>query len=220
MKSVVQLLAVVLVVSGVFGFLIYNKNIMPDSGMVIVLNGPSSVGKTSIVKALQKKEASPLLSIGIDNFFVGVIPQRFYLEDRIEHHKVMRGVASVEGDKKVFTLSIGSEGQKIIKGMHRAIAEYAKQSCNVIVDYITYEPELRDDLLQVLDGLTVIKVGVKASLAVIEQRETERATSPEGHARSHYDTVHEGWNYDISVDSENKSPEEIAAKISDYFRSL
>ena len=189
-------------------------------GTVIILNGPSSVGKTSIVKSLQKIEVEPLLSIGIDNFFVGVIPQRFCLEDRPEHHKVMNGVVSIENDKKVFTLSIGIEGKKIMKGMHRAIAEYAKQGCNVVVDYISYEPELRDNLLQVLDDLKVIKVGVKATLAVIEHREKERATSPEGHARSHYDTVHEGWNYDISVDSEKNSPEEIAEKIYKFSRSL
>lgn len=182
-------------------------------GTVIILNGPSAVGKSSIVKAFQIKRTEPWLGIGIDNFFVGVLPPKFYLEDKPEHHVVMHGVPSEDEQGKLFTLHIGPEGQKVIKGMHGAIAAYARAGNNVIVDYIMYDPAWHDDLMKELEGVPVITIGVTASLAVIEGREKSRATSPQGHARSIYATVHQGWNYDLTINTDDISPEQIADQI-------
>ena len=185
-------------------------------GTVIILNGTSAVGKSSIMRAFQAKHSRPWLGIGIDNFFVGVLPPKFYLEDKPEHHAVMQGIATEDEQGKLFTLHIGSEGQKVIKGMHRAIAAYAKTGNNVIVDYIMYDPAWHDDLMTVLSSIPVLKVGVTASLPVVQQREKSRGTSPEGHARSIYDTVHQGWNYDLTINSDELTPDQIADKIDQY----
>lgn len=185
-------------------------------GTVIILNGTSASGKTSIAKAFQAKRAEPWLNIGIDNFFVGVLPSKFYLEDKPEHHSVFWGVASEDEQGKLFKLSFGDEGRKIIKGMHRAIAEYAKQGNNIIVDYITYEPEWREDFLKVLSGINIITIGVTAALPIIEQREKMRGTSPEGHARSVYYTVHNGWDYDLEINTDEITPSQAAERIDNY----
>lgn len=183
-------------------------------GLVVVLNGPSSVGKTSIVRVFQSLRAEPWLSIGLDNFFVGVIPSKFYLENKPEHHKVMQGVASFDKDNKpVFTLTLGEQGRRIMQGMHRSIAAYARAGNNVIVDYIMYDPAWRKDFEETFQGVKVLWVGVKASLEVIEERERRRGTSPQGHARSHYDTVHRGLTYDLVLDTENQLPEASARAI-------
>jgi chloramphenicol 3-O phosphotransferase len=185
-------------------------------GKVIILNGPSAVGKSSIMRAFQTKRPEPWLGIGIDNFFVGVLPAKFYLEDKPEHHGVMRGIASEDEQGKLFTLLIGDEGQKIIAGMHGAIAAYAKAGNNVIVDYIMYDPAWHDELMNALSGIEVIAVGVTADLSVIEEREKVRATSPQGHARSVYQTVHQGWDYDLMINSDKVTPEQIADNIIEY----
>lgn len=183
------------------------------SGAVIILNGPSSVGKSSIIKAFQAKEIKPWLSIGIDNFFVGVLPPKVYREDKPEHRLVMHGVASEDKNGKLFTLEVGPEGQKVIKGMHQAIAAYARTGNNVIVDYIKYDDVWIVDLQEALKGINVILVGVTAPLEVIEQREKKRGTSPEGHARSHYHTVHQGMKYDVMIDTSKVTPEQAADEI-------
>lgn len=191
-----------------------------DYGTVIILNGPSAVGKSSIMRAFQAKRVEPWLGIGIDNFFVGVLPSKFYMEDKPEHHAVMRGIASEDEQGKLFTLHIGTAGQKVIKGMHSAIAAYAKAGNNVIVDYIMYDPVWHTDLMNALSGITVIQVGVTAGLPVIEERERVRATSPQGHARSVYATVHQGWDYDLMIDSDEMTPEQIADQIIQYVELL
>lgn len=182
-------------------------------GTVIILNGPSSVGKSSIIKAFQAKRPEPWLSIGIDNFFVGVLPPKFYLESKPEHYTVMHGISSEDKDGKLFTLEIGPEGQKVIRGMHKAIAAYAQCGNNVIVDYIKYEQDWITDLKEALHGINVIWIGVTASLESIQEREKKRGTSPEGHARSHYHTVHQGINYDLTIDSGNLTPEQVSDQI-------
>ena len=85
--------------------------------------------------------------------------------------------------------------------MHRAIAAYANTGNNVVVDYIKYEPEWLPDIQNALHGIKVIWVGVTANLESIEQREKKRGTSPEGHARSHYHTVHQGITYDLMINT-------------------
>jgi chloramphenicol 3-O phosphotransferase len=195
-----------------------NKAKPAVSGMVIILKGPSSVGKTSIIKAFQAKQRAPWLSIGIDNFFVGVLPPQFYLEDKPEHRLVMHGVASEDKEGKLFTLNIGPEGQKVIKGMHRAIAAYAHAGNNVIVDYIQYDPAWITDLKEALHGVKTIWVGITASLASIQQREKKRGTSPVGHARSHYHTVHQGMTYDLMINTDFSTPEQSADQIIKFMK--
>jgi chloramphenicol 3-O-phosphotransferase len=103
-------------------------------GTVIILNGPSAVGKSSIVKAFQEKQTTPWLGMGIDTLFVAVVPMKCLLDPS---YNVMQGFATEDEQGKLFTVHFKSEGQKIIKGMHRAIAAYAHMGNNIIVDYIT-----------------------------------------------------------------------------------
>jgi chloramphenicol 3-O phosphotransferase len=189
------------------------------TGTVIILNGTSAVGKSSIMRAFQAKHTEPWLGIGIDNFFIGVLPPKFYLENKVEHHAVMQGIATEDAQGKLFTLHIGEQGQKIIKGMHRAIAAYAKVGNNVIVDYIMYDSAWRDDLKSSLSGIPVIFVGVTASLSTLEQREKMRGTSPEGHARSIYESVHQGWHYDLEINTDEMTPDQIVDRIDMYIES-
>ncbi|MBT3827738.1 hypothetical protein HOL34_00455 [bacterium] len=216
MKRLLLVLGFVVVVFFVWKHMQKNS----DNGLVVILNGPSSVGKSSIIKLFQEKNEKLWLGIGIDSFFVGVLSSKFYLEDKPEHHAVMRGIASVNSDgNKVFDLCIGEVGQKVIKGMNRAIGAYARAGNNVIVDYINYDSSWIEDLKAALSGVKVVFIGVKATLETIEAREKIRATSPQGHARSHYDSVHQGIVYDLVLDTENKTASQAAQELMEFIRS-
>ncbi|MFA6263688.1 MAG: hypothetical protein WCW33_04340 [Candidatus Babeliales bacterium] len=189
-----------------------NKTASTTSGTVIILNGPSSVGKTSIIKAFQAKQPTPWLGTGIDHLYIGVIPPH-WLDDKPEHHAIMTTTTVSDQEGPIVTAVFGPEGQKVIKGMHRAIAAYAHAGNNVIVDYIQYDPAWITDLKEALHGVKTIWVGVTASLASIQQREKKRGTSPEGHARSHYHTVHQGMTYDLMINTDSSMPEQSANQI-------
>jgi len=196
-----------------------SKSIDTKFGTVIILNGPSASGKSSIIKAFQEKREEPWLCTGLDNFYVGVLAPKF-LDDKPEHSNVMtvKKFETKDG-KKVVKAIFGSEGQKVIRGMHRAIAAYAQAGNNVVVDYIKYEDAWIPDFQEALKGINVIFVKVNASLESIEKREKARATSPVGHTRSHYSTVHNGIKYDLEINTDDLNPEQGANKIIEYLAS-
>jgi chloramphenicol 3-O phosphotransferase len=68
--------------------------------------------------------------------------------------------------------------------------------------------------------IKVYFVGVFAPLEIIEEREKLRNTSPCGHARSHYDTVHHNMKYDLEIDTSKQSAEECADQIIKMLESI
>jgi len=70
-----------------------------------------------------------------------------------------------------------------------------------------------------LKDLDVIFVGIEISLETLEKREQIRATSPVGHARSHYDSVHSNIEYDLKISTETLTPDSAAQPLSNYIAS-
>lgn len=191
-------------------------------GTVIILNGPSASGKSSVQKEFQHLMMPHLwIKLGIDYLFDKPMPD-ITLEnmDFWLSKNVIRWVETTKDkdENTVITLFTGQEGEKVACGMNSSIAEYAKNGCNSIVDYIAYEKEWLDDLRSKLKGIKTYWVKVNIPLTVLEEREAARGTSPKGHARSHYDAIHWDINYDLEVDTDKASPKEIAQKIKDYFK--
>ncbi len=188
-------------------------------GIVIVLNGPSAAGKSSLQKSVQRLAPVPYLNIGIDNFFNDLFPD--------EHGKLgCKAQADFGNDLRWVTIAdnlvylhVGPAGQKIIKGMHKAIAAYAKTGNNVVVDYIMYEQSWMCDLLHELQGCPVYMIGVTVPLDVCKAREQALSTSPIGHAGSHYDTVHVGNSYDLWIDNSQGAADEGAMKILEFIKN-
>ncbi len=205
------------------------NNLNLEEGVVVLLNGPSSVGKTSIQTELQKISPKPFLRVGIDTFFDALIEEpdlsSFQETKQFVQHtaqgELIRGVQLLQDQDgfPIVPLTIGPAGFRIIQGMHRAIAAYVKAGNNLVVDYIQYDPTWRADLLHALEGLKAYYVKVHAPLEVIEQREKSRNTSPVGHGRSHYKTVHDGFKYDLELDSSELSPGESALEIVKYLEN-
>ncbi len=189
------------------------------SGVIIILNGPSASGKSSIQKELQKIFKKPLLALGLDTFFIGVMPARYWQEPCLETDSdkiVMKGTSSTDEQGPLFELEVGGLGRKIIYGMHRAIAAYAQEGNDVVVDYILYDHVWLEHLKATLRGYKVIFVGVEIDKQILFEREAHRGTSPVGHARSHYDTVHRGMTYDLVVNTGKLTAAECAQVIEEY----
>lgn len=191
------------------------KTVKP--GSIIVLNGPSVAGKSSIQKAFQKINMPELwVKVGIDNLFDFPMPE--ITAENISYWQTQNKIrwvsSSIDGDgKNIVSLHVGEQGERVAFAMNSAIAAYAENGCNVIVDYIAYKKSWFDDLERKLSPYRVFYVAVDISLSELEKREAARKTSPVGHARSHYGQVYWDKSYDLRVNSENQSAEEIAKKI-------
>ncbi len=193
-------------------------SVQQKAGTIVILNGPSAAGKTTLQKELQKTLNELYLTVGIDGFFDAVLPHDFPNGQSIVGREFVRGVStSIDAEgHQIITLNIGQAGRRVVTGMHNAFAAYAAAGNNLIIDYILYEKEWLPELMNALKDYKVYFIGVTIPLELLEERERARGTSPVGHARSHYDTVHAHGEYDLEVDTSKMSSQEAARTIKQF----
>jgi chloramphenicol 3-O-phosphotransferase len=190
---------------------------------IIILNGPSAAGKSSIQKEFQYLMMPNLwVKVGIDNLFDNPMPT--IIPENMEFWQEPNPIRWVEMGKdaqenSVITLRVGEQGDRVAYAMNSAIAAYAQNGCNVIVDYIAYDARWIQDLERKCAGIKTYFVKVEIPLDTLEQREKARATSPVGHARSHYFTVYGDINYDLVVSSERFTAREIAQQLKELVQN-
>jgi chloramphenicol 3-O phosphotransferase len=153
-------------------------------GQIILLNGASSSGKTSIAKALQAMIDEPCIHLCIDDHLGA------YQSDLWERQEIVK-----------------PEWPNIIRGFHAAGAAIARAGNMVIIDDVLEEsPPWVEHLLELFQGLPVIIVGVHCPLEELEQRERQRKDRKTGLARLQTDQVHAQAEYDVQVDTSMLSP--------------
>lgn len=204
-------------------------------GTVVLLNGTSSSGKTSIARALQGSMDEPYLHTGIDEYsphipakFTTVsggtaptISEYFTLVYRDPPVRIVEQTPvgeRVYGDGVVVDVRTGPEGLKLRFAMYAGIAAIAAAGVNLVVDEVIHERQVLGAAVDALAGTDVLFVGLRLPLAVAEQRERDRGDRGAGGARLFYDRVHAHGIYDFEVDTSSASPEECALAIKDVLR--
>lgn len=180
------------------------------SGHIIVLNGTSSAGKSTLAKALQTLLPDPYLHLGIDTM-VFALPKR-YLNPPL-WHEVFRYTWPPAGSADGLAIDAGPLGHQLIAGLHQAVAALAQTGNNVIVDHVLLDPRWVQDCAQTLGALPALFVGVYCPLAVVEQRERDRQDRTLGQARAQFAKVHAHGMYDVTVDTSQATPEACATQI-------
>jgi len=168
-------------------------------GKIIILNGTSSSGKTSIVRALQDILDEPFLDAGIDKF-IWMLPRRYL--DRPLWDKVL-GLAT----------EAGPLGHRLMSGMHQAIAALSRAGNNVVADHVLVERRWLEECTRIFSELPALFVGVRCPLEVLERREAMRKDRTLGQARAQFHLVHVHGIYDLEVDTSESSAEACALEI-------
>ncbi len=171
----------------------------PQFGTILLLNGTSSSGKTSLVKALQTLLPEPFLDAGLDRF-LWMLPKRYL--DRPLWDNVL-GLAT----------EAGAAGRQLATGMHHAIAELSRRGCHVVADHVLVEPAWVEECARLFHDLPAWLVGVHCPLAVLEERERARRDRTLGQAAAQFPRVHAHGVYDVEVDTSRQPPEECARQI-------
>lgn len=108
-------------------------------GKIIILNGTSSSGKTSIVNALQDILDEPFLDVGIDKF-IWMLPRRYL--NRPLWDEVL-GLAT----------EAGPVGHRLISGMHQTIAALSRAGNNVVADHVLVEHQWLEECTSLFSNL-------------------------------------------------------------------
>jgi chloramphenicol 3-O phosphotransferase len=176
--------------------------------VIVLLNGASSAGKTTLAKALQRRRSDPLLAVGIDTV-VFALPGRWL--DPPGWHEVFRYTG--EGDSLAITA--GPLGHRLVAGLHRMVAGLAGLGWDVVVDHVLLDPRWVRDAASTLAAYPLLSVGVHCPLDELVRRESVRGDRTLGQARAHFGSVHAHVGYDVEVDTCAADADECAAAIVD-----
>jgi chloramphenicol 3-O phosphotransferase len=172
---------------------------MPQrKGRIILLNGPSSSGKSSIGRALLALLPDPWFLVPVDA--IGAMRSTV-------HTRVL-------GDAEISQML-----NRTRLGYHRAVAALASVGNDVIMDYPLSEPWRVADLVQTLDGYDVTLVEVRCASDELDRRERLRADRPVGLARSQT-AVYAHGEADIVVDTTSSAADECARTIANTLDAL
>jgi chloramphenicol 3-O phosphotransferase len=169
------------------------------SGIIIVINGTSSSGKTSIIRLLQERLEPPYLDMGVDRF-IFMMPKRYL--DRPLWDNVL-GRADHAGDA----------GHTLISGMHHAVAAAARAGSNILVDHVLVEKQWVEECARLFADLPAYLIGLHCPLEILEERERSRKDRTLGQARVQWPVIHRHATYDLELDTSLLSPDECAERI-------
>ena len=131
------------------------------AGRIILLNGSSSAGKTTLAITLQQLLKDPWHHIALDQFRDGMAG-RYRGLNSPSGSPGARGLNVVpipHGDERVTDVQFGDLGKQMLRGMRRAIAAFVAEGNNVIIDDLMFEAEFLYDYLEALQGFEVLFVG-------------------------------------------------------------
>jgi chloramphenicol 3-O phosphotransferase len=184
---------------------------MQPLGTLIILNGTSSSGKSSILTHLQRLltdaktpawHDGPWLNAGIDKF-IFMLPGSYL--NRPLWDEVL-GKAD----------HAGAQGHRLFSGMHHALAALARQGNHLLVDHVLVEPRWVDECARLFADLPAYLIGIHCPLDVLEARERDRKDRTLGQARLQFDRVHQHGVYDLEIDSSTAPADACAATIANF----
>ena len=179
-------------------------------GRNILINGTSSSGKTTLVRALQAALPDLWLEMGIDRLAYS-LPGR--VNGQPSWPLLFPYVRPDGRSDEPFTIETTALGHRFISGMHAAVAALADAGMNVIFDHVILQPGWVDEMRRLWATHDVLFVGVRCPLAVVMEREASRKDRTIGQAEAQFDVVHAWISYDVEVDTSELTPDQATTRI-------
>ena len=168
------------------------------AGRILLLDGASSAGKSTLARALQAQLPEPFWHWSIDHLLAsGTLPR-----ERID-----RGDFAWAEMREAF-----------FDGFHRSIPALASAGNDLIVEHIVETAAWSRRLDELLAPFDVFRVGLRCPLLELERRERERGDRREGSAREDDAITHGFVAYDLEVDS-TQPVDAVAARVTQAWRA-
>lgn len=160
-----------------------------EKGMIIVLNGVSSSGKSTLAKEITKL---------LPNFFTFSIDDFDLVVEKMEDRENQR-LIPIETEYFYY----------------RNAAMFSDRGINLILDQIFQDPLTLQNFYETLKSYSIAFVGVHCSIEELTHRERSRGNRRIGQAISQLSFVHQQEIYDVEVNTETHSIMQCAKKIVD-----
>jgi chloramphenicol 3-O phosphotransferase len=160
------------------------------SGKIIVVNGASSSGKSTLCRALQASLDQPFWHFSIDHLMhdAGILPTQ----------RIRDGEFAWADMRPAF-----------FDGYHNCLPALASAGNNLLAEHIVETAAWMSRLLLLLETFDVFFIGVHCPLAELEARELRRGDRRLGEARQDFATVHTYGSYDLEIDSTRRLEDNV-----------
>ena len=154
---------------------------------VILLNGPSSAGKSSIAKALRQKlpDSGRAVILSLDDYLQMSAKEPIWEDD-------------------VFA---------IMPRMGEDISSALQEGNTVIIDHVITSARIYRALTDAVRGFPMKTVLVRCDVEMLRRRETERGDRCAGSAEASLQYLYPKTGYELCVDSSEASPAALAEEI-------
>ena len=161
-----------------------------ECGRIVVLNGPSSAGKSATAATFRVLMPGPWWHTGMDALSAMLPPD--------EAKRAMCGT------------------ERFVTALHRFVAGLARQGHDVVYETGFLEAAWVTDFRRETEGLRTFPVELELSLEAVRRRETGRADRPEGYSEASYGRVLRAFPEALRLDAEALGPEERARRIVEF----
>ncbi|MFL9875967.1 chloramphenicol phosphotransferase CPT family protein [Paraburkholderia megapolitana] len=168
----------------------------PSYGTIVVLNGPSSAGKSTLSRYLCENLIEHHLQIELDAFR-NMEPANYW-----------------DVEKQVIQVRVAA----LCRAINATAVTFSRHGQAVIVDHVL-SPDAWHYMLEDLVGLPVFIVGVFCSLEILIERELARGDRKIGLAKSQFDSIHANRHYDYVLDTSSSSPLDCGQSVLEWLRS-
>lgn len=161
---------------------------------VVVLNGTSSSGKTTIARAFQELAPERFLNFSIDSILFTLPASAL---DRIT------------SGADLSDLDI----PRLVRAYYSCVRQLLELGHNLVIDNAITTEYQAGALREAVEGHRVLMVGLDCPAEVLAQRERERGDRRAGMAVAQHARIHTLLKYDLMIDSAGESARDAAAKI-------
>lgn len=187
-------------------------------GKLIILNGGSSAGKTSLAMAFQDLAAECWMHLGIDLFWFALPPAQLDLNRVRPEYYTWDSLVEDDG-LDWFTVHPGPLLDQAMHARYHAIRAYLDNGMNVIADEVIWKREWLVDALRIFEGCRVWMVGVHVSDEEGARREQERGNRYPGWNRGSARAAHADAEYDFELDTTATPVQVLARDLHERYRA-
>jgi chloramphenicol 3-O phosphotransferase len=178
-------------------------------GKVIIINGGSSTGKTSMALEFQEITREPYFLLGIDLFWV-TMPQKEIDLERVSPRFYQWCQEENEEGQRYYRILPGPFLNEIMLARYKSMVAYLERGLNLVADEVFWSREWLLESLRVFKGFECYYVGIFCADRELLARELQRGDRLVGWARGSQIYAHKDALYDLKIDNTFKTPLECA----------
>jgi len=162
---------------------------------IVVLNGTSSSGKTSIARAFQEQILPRVfLNISIDTILYA-LPES--------------AIGRIKRGDDISDLRF----RELVRAFCACVRTLADLGHDLVIDHAVVSEQEAEMLMAAVSGHRVLMVGLECPVEVLEARERDRGDRVRGLAAKQCERIHRWLHYDLMIDTSAMTPAEAARRI-------